>query len=273
MGFTGETGFRDLFKTWLHFDEMLSRQNWGKFKEFLTTWPMIFNNIFSLLPPSPTLCCSQMLRGWQGEALLASLWQGTRTTLCQTVKEVSPLAAPVKARKGQTFSVNLHGTPRPGASASSSRRSKPSDWLSAYLSFESLKIWKGSEVSSPRNRRTGVEKKAQESFPNVFLPQTVRSIKYHSHQEPALSSTTFSGVSFTSLSVYRDLYFWEAVRNRQVEIGNCREVAMLGTWGSGFCKTPQHHLNLSPWLCLPLHVAPLQELLFTAFAQLLFLIM
>lgn len=34
MGFMGEKGFRDLFKTWLHFDEMLSRQNWSRFKEF-----------------------------------------------------------------------------------------------------------------------------------------------------------------------------------------------------------------------------------------------
>lgn len=142
MGFTGETGFRDLFETWLHFDEMLSRQNWGKFKEFPRTWPMIFNNIFSLLPPCPTLCPSQMLQGWQGETSRASSWPGMRTTLSQGVEEVSPLAPPVDTRKGETLSVHLHDTPCAGASAQSSCRSVTSLYLSIYLSFESIKLGK-----------------------------------------------------------------------------------------------------------------------------------
>lgn len=173
MGFTGETGFRDLFKTCLHFDEMLSRQNWGKFKEFPRTWPMIFNNIFSLLPPSPTLCRSQMLRGWQGETRLASSWQGMRTTLSQGVKEVSPPAPPVGTGEGK----DPLSTPASHPLRWGLRLPQPS--LRTQLLLQRLfvlwvnKIWKGSETTSPKNKRTEVKEKPQESFPNVFLPQAI----------------------------------------------------------------------------------------------------
>ena len=185
---------------------MRSRQNWRKFKEFHRTWPVIFNNIFSLLPPSPTFCCSQMLRGWQGENSLASLWQGMRATLSQGVKGVSPLAPPVDTRKDKTCSAHLYGTPCAGASTRPSHRAVSSRYLSTYLSFESVKIRKGSKITFARNKRTEVEEKPWAPFLNLFLTID-RLIKYHSHQEPSLSSTTFSSVSFTSLSFYTNLHF------------------------------------------------------------------
>lgn len=157
MGFTGETGCRGLFETRLPCDEMLSRQNWGKFKEFLRTWPMIFSNIFSLLPPS-----SQMLWGWQWATSPASSQQGTRTTPSQGVKQVSPLASLVDTGKGKTFSAHLHHTPHAGASVCTSHPSVPSCYLSTPLSFKAIEIRKDSETTSPRNKRTEEQEQSPE---------------------------------------------------------------------------------------------------------------
>lgn len=134
---------------------------------------MIFNNIFSLLPPSPTQCRSQMLRGWQGEASLASSWRGTRTTLSQGVEEVSPPAPPAGTGEGKAPLSTLASHPLRW----DLRVPQPS--LRTRLLPQHLfvlcvnKIWKSSETTSPKNKRTEVKEKPQESFPNAFLPQAI----------------------------------------------------------------------------------------------------
>lgn len=192
MGFTGETDFRDLFKTWLHFDEMLSRQNWGKFKEFHRTWPMIFNYIFSLLPLSHTLCCSQMLWGWQGFIVAGD--KNHSMPNCEISFTCEEQRGPDLLSKF-VWHPSCWGlcTFQPSLRAQWLPRHIFVLWITKNLErqrgnfSQEQKNWSGEETS-------GIISKC---FPNI----------HHSHQEPALSSTTFSSVSFTSLSVYSNLYF------------------------------------------------------------------